>query len=134
MKEVPSSPRRKNIRLKNYDYTSAGYYFVTICTEKRKCLFGNIVGGKMELSPLGETIRSIWVDMPEHYPGVAIDSFIVMPNHLHGIVILNVGAGPCARPGAGQARGPAPTLSLSDVIQRFKSFSDRCYRRSLSGG
>ncbi|HJT25192.1 MAG TPA: transposase [bacterium] len=127
-----SKPQRKSIRLKNYDYSTPGYYFVTICTEGRKCLLGEIHDGKMELNPLGEKVQAVWSDLPKHCPGVELDIFVVMPNHLHGVLALNVGAGSHARPGAGQAQRPAPTLSLPDVIQRFKSFSTHLYRETLA--
>jgi putative transposase len=124
--------RRRSIRLKNYDYSNPGYYFVTVCTENRKCLFGEIHDGKIELNPLGKMIQTIWMELPKHFPTVGLDTFVVMPNHLHGIIALNVGAGSHARPGFGQARRPAPTLSLSDVIQRFKSYSTHCYLKAPS--
>jgi putative transposase len=120
---------RHSIRLKNYDYSTPGYYFVTICTRDRKSLFGEVTSGQMLLNPVGEKIQSVWISLPDYYPGIEIDSYVVMPNHLHGILALNVGAGPRARPGQGQARRPAPTLSLPDVIQRFKSFSTTLYRK-----
>jgi REP element-mobilizing transposase RayT len=84
---------RKNIRLKDYDYSSAGYYFVTIVSYKRKNIFGEIIDGQNNLNPLGMIIEKTWQEIPEHFPYVEVDSHIVMPNHFHGIVIINeVGA------------------------------------------
>ncbi len=84
---------RKNIRLKNYDYSSAGYYFVTIVSYKRKNIFGEIIDGQNNLNPLGMIVEKTWQEIPVHFPYIKVDSHIVMPNHFHGIVIINeVGA------------------------------------------
>ncbi|GBC84584.1 hypothetical protein HRbin11_01015 [bacterium HR11] len=115
----PEKHHRRSIRLKGYDYTQPGAYFVTIVTQNRVCLFGEVVDGTMRLNDAGRMVQAVWNDLPRYYPGVAIDAFVVMPNHIHGIIIL-VGAGPCACPNigpracpiAGQPRGVAPTVSL----------------------
>ena len=137
---------RRSIRLKGYDYSQPGAYFVTICTQDRACLFGDVVDGAMRLNDAGRMIESVWHQLPTFYSGVDIDAFVVMPNHIHGIVVL-VGAAPRGRPDpgrargvdlgqpqgvaptgpTGQARGPAPTLSLSDVVHRFKTLTTKRY-------
>jgi REP element-mobilizing transposase RayT len=93
----PDKHHRRSVRLKGYDYTQAGAYFVTICTQNRECLFGDILEGMMRLNNVGQTVESVWNELPQHYPGVDIDAFGVMPNHIHGIIILMdndvVGAG-----------------------------------------
>lgn len=94
---------RHSIRLKGYDYSQEGSYFVTICTQNRECLFGNVVNGKVRMNDPGEMIVRTWEDLPQKYSGVEIDQFIVMPNHIHAIIVLpvesvSVGAGPCACP------------------------------------
>ncbi len=105
MKYNPENHHRHSIRLKDYDYAQPGGYFVTIVTQSRKCLFGEIVEAEMRLNDAGRIIQTTWDDLPNHYANVEIDTFVVMPNHIHGIVVL-VGAGPRARPGAdGQPRG-----------------------------
>ncbi len=105
MKYNPENHHRRSIRLKDYDYAQIGAYFVTIVTQSRKCLFGEIVEAEMRLNDAGRIIQTTWDDLPNHYANVEIDTFVVMPNHIHGIVVL-VGAGPRARPGAdGQPRG-----------------------------
>ena len=81
--------QRKSIRLKNYDYSSFGYYFITICTHNRELLFGDIVNGKMILNNLGKIVNKFWLEIPEHYSGVELDEFIIMPNHIHGIIVIN---------------------------------------------
>ncbi len=79
---------RRSIRLKDYDYTQAGAYFVTICTQDRKCMFGEILDGEIHLDDVGQIIQSIWITLPERFPDVELDQYTIMPNHLHGIIIL----------------------------------------------
>lgn len=80
---------RKSIRLKHYDYRSNGYYFVTICTYEKICYFGNIQNQRVNLSSLGEIAEKFWLEIPEHFSYAEIDNFIIMPNHVHGIVVIN---------------------------------------------
>ena len=82
--------RVESARLRGWDYASAGWYFVTICTHHRACIFGRVVDGDVELSPLGEIAYQYWAEIPEHNPGVGIDTFTIMPNHMHGIVVIPV--------------------------------------------
>ena len=84
----PDRHHRRSIRLKNYDYTQAGYYYVTVCTRNRECIFGEIVGGVMHLSEAGRIMQECWDELPNHHSGVRLDAFVVMPNHVHGIVVL----------------------------------------------
>jgi putative transposase len=85
-----SSPRRsrRSIRLQRYDYTRGGAYFVTICTQNRECLFGNVVNGQMVLNDAGRIVVNVWINTPELRPNVKLDEFVVMPNHFHGIVVI----------------------------------------------
>lgn len=127
----PNRYERRSIRLKNYDYHQPNAYFVTICTLNRFHLFGEINDGEMWLSSVGEMINTIWFEIPIYYPNVDIDAFVIMPNHIHGIIILlenhTVGAVPCDRPKPGQPQGVAPTLSLPEVLHRFKSLTTKRY-------
>ena len=132
------------MRLRGYDYAQAGAYFVTVCTQNRDCLLGDIVDGDMRLNDAAQMIQTVWDQLPDHYPAVDLDAFVVMPNHIHGIIVLTVGATPrgcpvprdCRVP-RGQARGPAPTgvvtgrLSLPDVVHRLKSFTTARYRQGV---
>ena len=119
--------RRHSIRLKGYDYAQEGAYFITIVTQNRACLFGDIKDSVPQLNNAGSTIQSVWVDMAAHYPGVETDTFVVMPNHIHGIIFL-VGAGPRACPNdAGQPQGVAPTMPVPDIIHRFKTLTTKRY-------
>ena len=124
----PARHHRRSIRLQGYDYTRPGAYFVTIVTQGRACLFGEVVAGEMRMNDAGRMVQQVWDELALFYEGVQTDAFIVMPNHVHGIIILtgNVRATPhvhpdemavratprgCPNPqsGPGQARGPAPT-------------------------
>jgi REP element-mobilizing transposase RayT len=80
---------RSSLRLKGFDYSEPGAYFVTICTEDRVCYLGNIVDGITVSYPIGDVIRQIWQEIPRKFQNVDIDAFIIMPNHVHGIVIIN---------------------------------------------
>ncbi|MCP9469504.1 MAG: hypothetical protein NNA31_05825 [Nitrospira sp.] len=88
MKYDPEKHHRRSIRLKGYDYSQDGAYFVTICTHNRVCLFGEVVDGELRLNELGEIVAWTWRDLPNHVPNVELDAFVVMPNHVHGIVVI----------------------------------------------
>ncbi|HMU63804.1 MAG TPA: hypothetical protein PKD35_03870 [Nitrosomonas sp.] len=95
MTDNPTSHRRKSIRLQGYDYSQAGLYFITVCTHNRVPLFGEIVDGVMALNTAGQIVEKCWCAIPEHFPQVTLDEFVVMPNHVHGIITIgenNVGA------------------------------------------
>lgn len=82
---------RKSIRLKDYDYSQPGYYFVTICARDRKEWFGEIKNGEMVLNPCGEIATHHWLGIPSHFTGIILDAYVVMPNHMHGIIqIINI--------------------------------------------
>ncbi len=80
--------RTQTTRLKGWDYSSDGIYFITICTQNREHYFGEIITGKMQLTPIGEIAQKYWAEIPRHYPMAILDEFVVMPNHIHGIIIL----------------------------------------------
>jgi putative transposase len=110
--------------LRAYDYSSAGAYFVTICTKHRECFFGEIVDATIRSSEAGKIIQQVWDTLPEHFADIDLDISVVMPNHVHGIIVLtdssDVGAGLALPRSRGAASG-APTLG--DVIRTFKSVS-----------
>jgi len=83
---------RRSIRLDDYDYRNAGAYFVTICTDDKRLLFGEVVRGRMRLSPCGRVAVDCWQAIPEHHEHVTLDAFVVMPNHVHGIVVITENA------------------------------------------
>jgi putative transposase len=80
---------RRSTRLKGYDYTTPGAYFITIVAHGRLCIFGEIVGGVMSWNPCGQIISDYWSAIPAHFPNVQLDEFTVMPNHIHGIIMIN---------------------------------------------
>jgi REP element-mobilizing transposase RayT len=128
----PDKHHRRSIRLKGYDYAQAGAYFVTICTQGRACLFGDILDGHMRLNECGGIVAWTWQDLPNHAPNVALDAFVLMPNHVHGIIVITdtVGAGSEPAP----TTEPAPTeptpantkrYALPEIVRQFKTFSAR---------
>jgi len=108
-------PSRKSLRLADYDYSTAGYYFVTICIREQQCLLGEIVADVVRLNSAGQMITSAWTVLPERFEQVDLDLFVVMPNHIHGIVVLKKG------------------ITLTRVIQAFKSISTHEYIRGVRG-
>ena len=81
--------RIESARCSKWDYTSDGNYFVTICTHNRQCFFGDVIAGKMQLSDIGLIIAQEWQKTPQIRSNVQLDEWVVMPNHLHGIIIIN---------------------------------------------
>ncbi|HLD27558.1 MAG TPA: transposase [Patescibacteria group bacterium] len=79
---------RRSIRLSGYDYSQPGYYFITICTKNRENLFGEIKRNKMVLSAFGHLVKRHWQQIPRVRRNVALDAFIIMPNHIHGIIVI----------------------------------------------
>jgi hypothetical protein len=75
-------------RLKNWDYSSVGFYFVTICTYQKRCYFGEIVEGGIRLSEIGKIAKKYWLEIPKHFKNTRLDEFIIMPNHIHGIIAI----------------------------------------------
>jgi REP element-mobilizing transposase RayT len=79
----------RSIRLRHYDYAAAGYYFVTICVQGRENLFGDVADGTMQPNEAGRMVEAVWMEISQRFPNVLIDEFTVMPNHFHGILVLN---------------------------------------------
>jgi REP element-mobilizing transposase RayT len=109
---------RRPIRLQGYDYSAAGMYFVTLCAKDRAYLFGNIVDGKMYLNNVGKIAVKCWGDIPSHFSHITLDQFIIMPNHVHGIISVtgvsgNVGAKNFS-PNSGTAR------TIGSIVRGFK--------------
>ena len=128
---------RRSLRLRSYDYAQAGAYFVTIVAKDRVCLFGHIADGHMHLSEAGAIVAGTWDRLPSHYPYSETDAFVVMPNHVHGVLILRAD-GRHQAVGRHQANvragfKPAPTGEISlvarhpatEIVRAFKTFSAR---------
>lgn len=84
----PLKHSRKSIRLKEYDYSQTGVYFITICTYKKKCLFGDIKDGEMQLNKYGQISIECWKEIPVYFSNTMLDNFVIMPNHIHGIIVI----------------------------------------------
>jgi putative transposase len=117
--------KRQHMRLAGYDYSQVGAYLVTLCAVDRKCLFGEIVADEMRLNRIGTVVASCWAEIPNHFQNVTLDEFVVMPNRLHGILLL-----------AGHAR-PLPVIvgSFKSAVSRLaglpvwqRSYWDRIVR------
>jgi REP element-mobilizing transposase RayT len=89
MKKFKGKYRIPSARLQTWDYGNNGAYFLTLCTHNRETYFGNIEDGNMLLSEMGQIAQKHWNEIPEHFPFVILDEFIVMPNHVHGIIIID---------------------------------------------
>ncbi|MGB3974872.1 MAG: transposase [bacterium] len=152
MKSYRLLRQRRLLRLRTYDYSAPGAYFITVCVQNRECMFGEIVDGSMNLNHAGLIVQETWNALPEHYPHAQLDAFIIMPNHLHGIIILNSkdedsgnvskvnfvnnSSAPHFRRGGFQTR-PSPDVKpqhgLSEIVRALKTFSSRrinAYRQS----
>ena len=120
-------PKRKHPRLDNYDYSSAGAYFVTICTQNRRCVLSRIVGRGLapaettaiEYTYLGEIAEKQLFLLADRYPYLTIDQYVIMPNHIHAILILN-----------GETAGASPRPTLTDIVCTYKSLTTRECKKS----
>ena len=84
----PEIHHRQTLRLQGYDYSRPGLYFITICTQHREVLFGDVVDGRMVLNAGGRIAQTCWLDIPNHFPHAILDEFVIMPNHVHGIIMI----------------------------------------------
>jgi REP element-mobilizing transposase RayT len=151
MKYDPNIHQRRSIRLKGYDYSQPGAYFVTMVARHRECLFGDIHDGKLDLTDIGNIIKTTWLRIPTHFPTTRLDEYIIMPNHFHGIlrILKSECTGEAAAddkftefaysiqkrdvlslqffPAAASPQPPKGTKagSLNAIIQNFKSISTR---------
>ena len=108
---------RKSIRLKEFDYASPGAYFITICVFQRECILGEIENGKMVFSSAGKRTLEIWEGLPLRFPTIELDAFVIMPNHILGILCLTT-------------ENPE-TVTISVVLRAFKSLSARAIHKEL---
>jgi REP element-mobilizing transposase RayT len=123
MDETPKN--RRSIRLKGFDYSLPGAYFLTICTHRRERILASVVDRKIQLSPAGAVVRSAWLELPRRFPTVMLQDFVVMPNHLHAIVAfahLQHATKKGAASSAPTTETPSPPY-LGKIIRAFKSLS-----------
>jgi REP element-mobilizing transposase RayT len=128
VKYDPQRHNRQSTRLKGYDYGQEGAYFVTICTYRRECIFGEIINSEMRLNIFGEIVHEEWLRTPVVRSYVELGEFVVMPNHIHGILVITQPVGtwrrhvPTTEP---RAFGKPIAHSLSTIVGAFKSVSTR---------
>ena len=131
MRYDPQKHHRRSIRLKGYDYSQSGWYFATICTQKREMLFGDVIDGKMILNDAGQVADKYWREIPEHYPNTNLDEYVIMPNHIHGIIVIdntqNVGAKNIS-PLRSQFRSPSQTIG--SIIRSFEIAVTKWFRKN----
>ena len=134
MRFIPGARNRRSVRLKDYGYVQAGAYFVTICTCNRDCLLGEVVDGEMRLNEYGEIARNEWIKTASVRANVVLDVFVIMPNHIHGIIILTDDVGATRR--VARTMGEAPPRpydrngkmqsgSIGAIIGQFKSVATK---------
>ena len=129
---------RGSIRLKDYNYAREGAYYVTVCVGDRKCLLGDMRNAEVILNGAGKMVLRDWKELPQRFPNIEMDEFIVMPNHLHGIINIvsvdamnHVGAG-SPRPNDDEGRGNrAPTLG--QIVAYFKYQSTKSINARTGG-
>ena len=131
MKYNPDIHHRQSIRLQHYDYSQVGANFVTVCTQNRECLFGNIVDDKMNFNDAGRMILTVWNDLPARFDYTVLDEFVLMPNHFHGIIFftdIRSDTSEQHQPNVFKNH-PGGTLphTLGRVIQAFKSITTHGY-------
>lgn len=130
MRYNPEIHHRRSIRLKGYDYSQSGYYFITVCTQGRRRLFGEIENGRMILNDAGKMIGRWWNELKNKYADIEIDEYVIMPNHCHGIIMVGAGLVP-AQNGINNhnvraTTRVAPTMgtaTVGDMVGAFKSIT-----------
>jgi REP element-mobilizing transposase RayT len=115
----PTKHHRHSIRLAGYDYAQAGVYFVTICTQNRECLLGDVIDNTMRLSTYGRIATEWWNNIPDHFDNAELDGYVAMPNHLHGIIVLH-------SPETGTPRRTLGQIIAYFKYQSTKSINDLC--------
>ncbi len=125
----PDKHHRRSIRLKGFDYSSAGAYFVTICTQNKECFFGDIADGKMNRNDAGNMIDKWWNELKERFVGIELDEYVIMPNHFHGIIIVGAtlvvaqNENGMKMKRAGTRPAPTREKSIGNIIGAFKSIT-----------
>jgi len=134
---------RKHLRLSGWDYSSESVYFITICCNEKQQYLGRIYNNKVELSEIGMVASQYWVEIPYHYPHVKLDEFVIMPNHIHGLLILDYSLIGSNKPKyiiSGESHNKVSNQfskplknSISVIVNQYKSSVKRwCNRNSLS--
>ena len=124
-----SKPNRRSIRLRDYDYTQPGAYFITICAHDRACVFGDVVGGEMRLNDAGWMVTNWFNELENHFNVIMCDEFVCMPNHVH-FVLQIVGADRCEH-GRTHRSAPTDVRGMPAAVQWFKTMTTNMYIRGV---
>jgi putative transposase len=116
----PRKHRRRSIRLRGYDYSLAGIYFFTICVQDRECLLGRVEASEMHLSLAGQMVLATWSGLPARWPQIELDTFCIMPNHIHGIIFIQ-----------DNAPAGATLVAFPTVLGVFKSITTHQYTKGV---
>lgn len=125
-----NSTGRHSIRLSGYRYTRRGWYFITMCTADRVRMLARLRRNALELTAAGRIVADAWADLPSRFPHIAIDAFVVMPDHIHGIIVIRRRPQSTIRGTLRTHRGSIPG-SLPAIVQAFKSMSTRRIRSEV---
>ncbi|HBA84039.1 MAG TPA: hypothetical protein DCZ95_08100 [Verrucomicrobia bacterium] len=117
----PIRPRRKNLRMQGWNFTSPGWYFITICTKNMKPAFGTVVKGRMALNAAGKMAGQCWREIPAHFPRAVVDEYVVMPNHVHGLLRLLDRDAACRGPMEFEAFGKPVAGSVPTIVRSYKA-------------
>lgn len=131
----PYKHHRRSIRLQGYDYARPGGYFITVVTNERECLFGEVVEGEVQLNDRGKIAEDCWCAIPDHFPGIELGIFVVMPNHIHGIInIATHSGGTMYRAPTTEGFGAPVAGSIPTIVRTYKAAVTRRIARELNGG
>lgn len=119
MRYDPEKQHRRSIRLRGYDYTQAGAYFVTICVRPRGNILGEVRDGEMTLNEAGRTAQTGWLELDRRFVGLTLDAFVIMPDHLHGLLLL----------GESRLEAPSSRPALGQIVRVFKALTARQIRQ-----
>jgi len=125
---------RHSTRLRGYNYSQPGAYFITVCTHRRVRMFGEVVGVEVRPSEAGRMVQSTWDDLPRHFPSITVDALVIMPNHVHGIIILTECPTTSTLPDAETAPLRPPTVGEIVAHLKYKSAELINQARAAPGG
>jgi putative transposase len=135
MSDSPPLPKRRSIRLRSFDYSHPGSYFVTILSHNARHIFGELILGQMKLSAIGKIVLDCWLDVPNHLPGIELNEYIIMPNHVHGIIRIPARARHAAplqrHVKTVEAFGSPRVASIPTIVRSFKSAVSLLTRKVL---
>ena len=131
-KSDPQKHHRHSIRIKRYDYASPGAYFITIVTHHRECLFGKVRNGEMNLFNYGKIVDEFWRAIPDHFSHVELGMYVIMPNHVHGITVINDGSRGTIYRAPTEQFGKPVVGSIPTIVRTFKAAVTRHIDRELS--